>query len=145
MVQRKCKPNAIKLAWIAEVQPFLSKDTRNKIVEVKVEGLPASAQEEPKQESPSQEPSSTVTKPSGVRILVELRLTNGLHISQKNLSYQELKRLIEKLEGLCWVLPVLTASIISVTLRICDASIAGCYPSYVNNSIVSRLMGMCLS
>lgn len=56
---------------------------------------------EPKQECPSQEPSSTVTKPSGVRILVELRMTNGLHISQKNLSYQELKRLIEKLEGLC--------------------------------------------
>lgn len=28
MVQRKCKPNAIKLALIAEVQPFLSKDTR---------------------------------------------------------------------------------------------------------------------
>lgn len=77
------------------------KDTRNKIVEVKVDGLPNSAQEEPKQEIPSQEPSSTVTKPSGVRILVELRMTNGLHISQKNLSYQELKRLIEKLEGLC--------------------------------------------
>ena len=101
MVQRKCKPNAIKLALIAEVQPFLSKDTRNKIVEVKVDGLPTSAQEEPKQESPSQEPSSTATKPSGIRILVELRMTNGLHISQKNLSYQELKRLIEKLEGLC--------------------------------------------
>ena len=33
--------------------------------------------------------------------LVELRMTNGLHISQKNLSYQELKRLIEKLDGLC--------------------------------------------
>ena len=77
------------------------KDTRNKIVEVKVDGLPPSAQEEPKQESPSQEPSSTVKKPSGIRILVELRMTNGLHISQKNLSYQELKRLIEKLEGLC--------------------------------------------
>lgn len=77
------------------------KDTRNKIVEVEVDGLPTSSQEEPKQENPSQEPSSTVTKPSGVRILVELRMTNGLHISQKNLSYQELKRLIEKLEGLC--------------------------------------------
>ncbi len=77
------------------------KDTRNKIVEVKVDGLPTSDQEEQKQEIPSQEPSSTVTKPSCVRILVELRMTNGLHISQKNLSYQELKRLIEKLEGLC--------------------------------------------
>lgn len=77
------------------------KDTRNKIVEVKVDGLPASDQEESKKESPSQEPSSTAMKPSCVRILVELRMTNGLHISQKNLSYQELKRLIEKLEGLC--------------------------------------------
>lgn len=77
------------------------KDTRNKIVEVKVDGLPTSDQEESKKESPSQESSSTVTKPSGVRILVELRMTNGLHIFQKNLSYQELKRLIEKLEGLC--------------------------------------------
>ena len=77
------------------------KDTRNKIVEVKVDGLPTSAQEDPKKEIPSQEPSSTVTKPSGVRILVELRMTNGLHIFQKDLSYQELKRLIEKLEGLC--------------------------------------------
>lgn len=77
------------------------KDTRNKIVEVKVNGLPASDQEESKKESPSQEPSSTAMKPSCVRILVELRMTNGLHISQKNLSYQELKRLIEKLEGLC--------------------------------------------
>lgn len=77
------------------------KDTRNKIVEVKVDGLPISTQEEPTVESRSQEQSSTETKPSGVRILVELRMTNGLHISQKNLSYQELKRLIEKLEGLC--------------------------------------------
>ena len=58
-------------------------------------------QEDPKKEIPSQEPSSTVTKPSGVRILEELRMTNGLHIFHKNLSYQELKRLIEKLEGLC--------------------------------------------
>lgn len=60
------------------------KDTRNKIVEVKVEGLPTPAQEEQKQEIPSQEPSSTVTKPSDVRILVELRMTNGLHIYQNN-------------------------------------------------------------
>lgn len=47
MVQRKCKPNAIKLALIAEVQLFLSKDTRNKIVEVKVDGLPTSTQKVP--------------------------------------------------------------------------------------------------
>lgn len=44
MVQRKCKSNTIKLACIAVVQPFLSKDTRNKIVEVKVDSFPASCQ-----------------------------------------------------------------------------------------------------
>ena len=67
------------------------KDTRNKIVEVKVDGLSSSVQEQPKKEGST----------SPVRILVELRMTNGLYVSQKNLSYQELKRLIEKLEGLC--------------------------------------------
>ena len=77
------------------------KDTRNKIVEVKVDGLPASTQEAPNAESRLQEHQSAETKSPCVRILVELRMTNGLHISQKNLSYQELKRLIEKLEGLC--------------------------------------------
>lgn len=77
------------------------KDTRNKIVEVKVDGLPTSDQEESKKESRSQEQSSIETKSSCVRILVELRMTNGLHLSQKNLSYQELKQLIEKLECLC--------------------------------------------
>ena len=101
MVQRKCKSNTIKLAWIVEVQPFLSKDTRNKIVEVNVDGLPNSSPKDSKEDKRSTEQSSTETKPSCVRILVELRMTNGLHISQKNLNYQELKRLIEKLEGLC--------------------------------------------
>lgn len=101
MVQRKCKSNTIKLAWIVEVQLFLSKDKRNKIVEVKVDGLPASCQKDPKEEAHLLEQSTTEEKSSCVRILVELRMTNGLHISQKNLNYQELKRLIEKLEGLC--------------------------------------------
>lgn len=76
------------------------KDTRNKIVEVKVDGLSSSVQEQPKKEARQQEPQEAGPT-SLVRILVELRMTNGLHVSQKNLSYQELKRLIEKLEGLC--------------------------------------------
>lgn len=76
------------------------KDTRKKIVEVKLDGLPSSSQENPKEESHSQE-ASTEAKTSSVRILVELRITNGLHLTQKNLSYQDLKSLIEKLEGLC--------------------------------------------
>lgn len=77
------------------------KDTRNKIVEVKVDGLPTSFPQDSKEDNHSQEQSSTDTKSSCVRILVELRMTNGLHISQKNQNYQELKQLIEKLEELC--------------------------------------------
>ncbi|HCE47270.1 MAG TPA: hypothetical protein DEQ84_01070 [Prevotellaceae bacterium] len=77
------------------------KDTRTRIVEVKVDGMPSSVQENPKREECRQERLQTGV-PAAVRILVELRMTNGLHISQKNLSYQELKQLIEKLEGLCW-------------------------------------------
>ena len=84
MVQRKCKSNTIKLAWIVEVQPFLSKDTRNKIVEVKVDGLPSSCQKDPKEEAHLPEQSTTEEKSSCVRVLVELRMTNGLHISHKN-------------------------------------------------------------
>ena len=36
-----------------------------------------------------------------VRIWLELRMSNGLYLSRKNLSYQELSSMIEKLEGLC--------------------------------------------
>ena len=36
--------------------------------------------------------------------LGRLHISNGGHISQKNLSYEGLKILVEKLEGLCWIL-----------------------------------------
>lgn len=36
-----------------------------------------------------------------LRILVDIRMSNGVHISQKNLSYEGLKSLVEKLEVLC--------------------------------------------
>lgn len=62
------------------------KDTRDKIVEVKVDGIPSSVQVQGKKENLHQGPSKGKTS-SSVRILVELRMTNGLHISQKNLSY----------------------------------------------------------
>ncbi len=76
------------------------RDTRNKIVEVKVDGRPA--QPQGKEESETHQRDVVPEKQnSAVRILVELRMTNGLHIAQKNLSYQDLRRLIEKLEDLC--------------------------------------------
>ena len=75
------------------------KDTPKKIVEVKVDGRPS--------EETSEVSSPTSVCPHGedvkspIRILVELRMSNGLHLSQKNLSYQDLSRLVEKLEVLC--------------------------------------------
>ncbi len=66
-----------------------------------MDGHPSSCQKDPKEEAHLPEQSTTEEKSSCVRILVELRMTNGLHVSQKNLNYQELKRLTEKLEDLC--------------------------------------------
>ena len=73
-------------------------DTRKKIVEVQVDGKPIQSEQHP---SKSPEEEKYQKEKSSVRILVEIRMTNGLHLSQKNLSYQELKWLVEKLEGLC--------------------------------------------
>ena len=77
------------------------KDTRRQIVEVSVTGRPsedgASSSATP---SPLQHPSPSPCGTS-VRILVEIRMSNGLHIRQKNLNYQGLVKLVEKLEGLC--------------------------------------------
>ena len=72
------------------------KDTRKQIVEVTVDGRPS---EEEASVAPSRpQPQSPSSTP--VRILVEIWMSNGLHISQKNLNYQELVQLVEKLEGL---------------------------------------------
>ena len=55
------------------------------------------SEKEPFVQSDSIQPAS----PSPVRIMIELRMSNGLHLSQRNLNYQDLVRLVEKLEGLC--------------------------------------------
>ena len=90
----KCKSNTIKLASFVEMQ---CKDTRKQIVEVKVDGRPSDSEKEPFVQSDTIQPAS----PSLVRIMIELRMSNGLHLSQRNLNYQDLVRLVEKLEGLC--------------------------------------------
>lgn len=75
------------------------KDIRKSIVEVKVDGRPQ--EDANPQAVPPSLPSGSASSGSSVRILVEIRMSNGLHISQKNLAYQELVKLVEKLEGLC--------------------------------------------
>ncbi len=41
------------------------------------------------------------TEPCPVRMMIDIRMTNGIRIQQRNLTYRNLKSLIEKLEGLC--------------------------------------------
>ena len=74
------------------------KDTRKKVVEVKVSGFPADTDNG----NPTVEPQSTNKfSPNPIRIWIDIRISNGLHLTQKNLSYQDLVRMVEKLEGLC--------------------------------------------
>ena len=74
------------------------KDTRKEIVEVTVDGRPSEEGASPAVPSHSRQQSAPSTP---VRILVDIRMSNGLYITQKNLNYQELVKLVEKLEGLC--------------------------------------------
>ena len=72
------------------------KDTHKKVVEVQVDGL------SPMKDisSPKDSESSPVSSKDSVRILIDLNISNGLHIQQKNLSYLSLRTLIEKLKVL---------------------------------------------
>lgn len=70
-----------------------------KIVAVQVAGAPSEENEE--SSMPVSLPPSSEKSDNPVRIWVEVRMSTGLHLSQKNLSYRELVRIIEKLEGLC--------------------------------------------
>lgn len=38
---------------------------------------------------------------ASVRIMIDIRMTNGINIRQKNLNYEGLRALVEKLEVLC--------------------------------------------
>ena len=77
------------------------KDTRKKVVEVQVDGAPEIAHEEKTKTGDRPKPELKSSNDNPVRIWIDIRISNGLHLSQKNLSYQDLVRMIEKLEGLC--------------------------------------------
>ena len=77
------------------------KDTRKKVVEVQIDGAPEIGHEEKNRTSDQFQSVSQSRNDTPVRILVAIRISNGLHLSQKNLSYQDLVRMVEQLEGLC--------------------------------------------
>ena len=77
------------------------KDTRKRVIEVQIDGAPAIGDEEEAKSGCQSKPVSQSNAENPVRIWIDIRISNGLHLSQKNLSYQDLVRMIEKLEGLC--------------------------------------------
>ena len=77
------------------------KDTRKKVVEVQVDGVPVIGHEEISSAIDLSQPVSPGRNDHPVRILVGIRISIGVHLSQKNLSYQDLVRMVEQLEGLC--------------------------------------------
>ena len=77
------------------------RDTRKKVVEVQVDGVPVIGHEEKSSAIDQSQPVSPSRDDHPVRIWVGIRISNGLHLSQKNLSYPDLVRMVEKLEGLC--------------------------------------------
>lgn len=72
------------------------KDTRHKLVPVQVDGLPSG-----KASVVEESPSDQNALPDSVRIMVDIRMTNGIHIQQRDLDFDGLKRLVWKLEALC--------------------------------------------
>ena len=48
-----------------------------------------------------EDPKPTSSSRETVRIMIDIRMTNGMQIRQKNLSFGRLKKLVENLEGLC--------------------------------------------
>ena len=77
------------------------KDTRKKVVEVQIDGAPEIGHEEKSRTSDQSQSVSQSRNDTPVRIWVAIRISNGLHLSRKNLSYQDLVRMVENLEGLC--------------------------------------------
>lgn len=83
------------------------RDTRHKIVPVEVTDKPTADMEVAKptaraSESVQEIPATVETDGNPEpRIMVDIRMTTGLHIQQRNLNYHALKRLVENLEVLC--------------------------------------------
>lgn len=76
-------------------------DTRHRIVSVQVEGIPENNHKTEQPAQPSSAPKAIAGHDNPLRIMIDLKMTNGLHLQQRNLSYEALKRMILNLEVLC--------------------------------------------
>ena len=69
------------------------RDTHKRIHPIQVDGMPVTVETSASKE--------VKTSLNSLRIAVTICMTNGLHIHQKNLSYDGLVKFVEKLEALC--------------------------------------------
>lgn len=87
------------------------RDTRHRIEPVSIKGRPED-EDKPEQEWTDDNPKpgsvayldqhpEEAQKKESVRIMVDIRMSNGMQIRQKNLSYRRLMELVENLEALC--------------------------------------------
>ena len=76
------------------------KDTRKKVVAVWVDDVSVITYEEKNRTSDQPTPASKSSNDTSARIWLEIRISNRLRLSQKNLSYQDLVRMVEKLKRL---------------------------------------------
>lgn len=72
-------------------------DTRSKVIPVTVDGMP----ENPSKGEPVHGTERTGREPASVRIMIDIKMTNGLHVSRRGMSYSEFQRLVNNLEVLC--------------------------------------------
>lgn len=79
------------------------RDTRHKIVPVEVTGKPEEETEDvpPINGTSEKESGNESSEFQETRIMVDIRMTNGLHVQQRNLNYRSLKQLVENMEVLC--------------------------------------------
>ncbi len=80
------------------------KSTRHKVVPVQVTNRPdarAALKEGVTDETVSSNKAEESSFHTDLRILIDLRMSNGMHIRQGNLNYEGLRHLIENLEVLC--------------------------------------------
>ena len=77
------------------------KKTQKKVVPVEVEGIPEELLQSDNTHEDVTEDKPKRTTPHKGSIMVTIRTREGLCIQKKDLDYQGLKTLVEKLEGLC--------------------------------------------
>lgn len=77
------------------------KDTRHKIVPLEITGLPEAEVTDTGVSEPQAGKDSSSQRQKDVRIMIDVRITNGLHLSRRNMSYRELQELVANLEVLC--------------------------------------------